>query len=95
MLVMISIYMLTDPLGFDTAYVGRSTMPKRRMQVHLTIRTDNRAMRSWLLALKARGRCPLMTIVAECDDSDALIAERDAIAMVRAVRGADCLNIAG
>src|ERR1700677_1846485 len=89
-LAMTSIYILTDPLGFDTAYVGRSTKPASRLRDHMNLWTRHRAMHQWLSALKARNLVPCMTVLDECADWEAATAERDAIAMVKAVRGADC-----
>jgi len=53
----------------------------------------NRKVRQWIKILRIQNTRPVLTVVAECSDEEAPQAELDAIAMVRATRGEQCLNI--
>ena len=83
--------MLTDPTGARTCYIGMSIDPVKRLAQHINDPT-NRDMRLWIQCLRVRGLSPVLTILDRCNQSEAKIAEEDAIAIVRAVRGVDCLN---
>lgn len=90
---MISIYMLTDPTGADTCYVGMTSQPvEARFKQHL-IEKVCPPKRRWIQQLAAQRMQPVLTVLDVVPESDWRDAERDAIAMVRAVRGAHCLNV--
>lgn len=92
---MVSIYMLTDPTGADSCYVGATAQPiAARVKQHMTDLAGNSRQRKaiWLRMLKAKHLMPVVTVLDTVDVFHREEAEQDAIAMVAAVRGANCLN---
>ena len=91
---MISIYMLTDPTGADTCYVGSTRNPKLRLIGHCAdMGTFGTAKSRWLKMLAQRGLKPILTVLDTVPENERAEVEGDAIAMVRAVRGEHCVNV--
>ena len=88
---MVYLYMLTDPTGAETAYIGASTSPKKRLAEHRH-GSSSRRMRPWLAMLRHRGLRPTLTVLDTLFAWEAKQAEMDAIAMCKAIRGVHCLN---
>ena len=87
-----SVYILTDPTGASTCYVGCSMHPARRFIEH-NARGGNRRVYYWFRALRLRGMTPKLTILETCDSaSEAREAEDDIIKWFQFSRGIDCLN---
>lgn len=89
--------MLTDPTGAASCYVGISKDAHFRYLQHLAnsdIQGNPRSRKcNWIRMLLDRGLKPVLNILdAHVPTGDARQAEKDAIAMVRAIRGRDCLN---
>ena len=65
------IYILRDPANAEVRYVGKTTMPKRRLRGHLTgcMSRESHAAR-WLRKLIAGGVEPLMEIVETIENSN-------------------------
>ena len=91
----VSLYMLTDPCGRPTCYVGITRDPKNRYKSHCNRTSIDPAdmLADWISGLRMAGLKPVMTILDIVDRRYATQAEGDAIAMVTAVRGKACLNI--
>lgn len=86
------IYMLTDPFpGSEICYIGQTKHPENRFRAHLCD-PPNKLMRNWIKILRLQGKMPIMNILLECTRKEAKQAEIDAIAIVKAIRGASCLN---
>ena len=90
------LYMLTDPRkGNDSAYIGKSKNPDRRYREHLTVfNVPGHETRKhiWIKDLQSLGLKPIMMILDELELFEAEQAEKDVIAMCRAIRGEYCLN---
>jgi hypothetical protein len=93
---MFTLYLLTDPTGADTAYIGQTRYdPKVRLYQHLHDISGNTRNRKcqWIQTLKTRGLCPILTVLdTDIPDAEIKQAEMDAIAMCIAIRGTDCVN---
>jgi hypothetical protein len=88
----VQIYMLTDPTGAATCYVGASVNPAKRLVSHLSDRMPGRKSR-WLQGLLDQGLLPHIVMLASVTEREAPHAEQDIIAMMRCLRGESCLNV--
>ncbi len=77
---MVSIYMLTDPTGADTCYVGRSVHPTVRYKAHLSESGAGKKV-AWIRMLKSRGLKPALVVLDAVASTESEQAEADAIAM--------------
>jgi len=91
---MYSLYLLTDPTGAETAYIGKTRISSDWLGQHLNDISGNPNNRHcrWLKMLKVRGLKPIMTVLDIVLDADISQAERDAISMCQAIRGTHCVN---
>jgi hypothetical protein len=86
------IYTLTDPTGEPTFYVGSAYNPIARFRAHARC-ASNSKIAAWVAWLRRIDKLPIMTIMAECSEEDAPMAEDDALSMLLVVRGdSACLN---
>ena len=93
----IYLYELTDPLNRNYAYIGLSVDPKVRLNQHMTdllVRTGRSGIRKnkWIMSLRRKNLKPILTILSKVTFKESSDAERDAIRMCKAIRGAGCLN---
>ena len=87
------LYMLTDPRGWAYCYVGMSKDAGKRWQEHCQDVYGHTRKATWIRCLRREGLRPQLHVLdPDVPECDAAIAETDAIAMVKAVRGTDCLN---
>jgi predicted GIY-YIG superfamily endonuclease len=84
--------MLVDPTGKDTCYIGCSQDVQKRFKAHLYDISTSTAKRRWIASLKRKKLKPILIILDTVLSQEAVQAERDCIAIVRAVRGKNLLN---
>jgi len=89
---LVYIYMLTDPTGANTCYLGRSHDPRARLKEHMNDLWDQSAKCGWLRMLKHRGLLPKLTYIEKVKREESKQAEADLIGILKAIRGPDCVN---
>lgn len=96
MLNPVYLYILTDP-NTESCYIGATEHPKRRLSQHLGTGLSQKAdpRTTWLREIRENSIPLTLTILDVLIDETLLevaAAERDAINMVKAIRGKSCLN---
>lgn len=82
MIMLVFIYILTDPISGDTRYVGLTRDVKKRWGRYCRPHTKHLA--NWFNYLKGMGTCPVMLVIDECLESECDERERMWIAYYRA-----------
>lgn len=90
----VCLYMLTDPRPTEMCYIGITVNPYQRWHGHLSDTRGCPKSRKnlWLMELRKAHLEPIMTILDVCGQAEARQAEKDAVALIRAVRGHNLLN---
>ncbi len=90
---MVWIYLLSDPTGAPTCYLGMACDPRAWMKEHMSESgAPNSRKVQWLRMLKARGLRPRLRYIEKVKRAEARQIEADLIGIIKAIRGDDCVN---